>query len=367
LPDSASSFSLMRYLIKESETDMNNFPNIFDSPDGIFSAWLVQSNVPSPAKELFMELPDMAQAYVETSSADLLTRFVARLKLIASRQGGRLDVLPLSLQLLASDCFVLLGELLDAIKFFPSLPIGPRASTQTDSLLSLKLATEDRISARDVLTLYGPKVTKYGNEHLEEIAEQITLLLDALWTETSFNHIKDWAKNSYSYQYQVFIGWPIGYYLTKMTTLSAYTFSNNRDASKFVSDIAREAENRVRYRLGIPRVGEGWVSETKLYYEIKQAFPNEDVLQHASPLWLGKQHLDIFLPAHKVAIEYQGTQHDRPVDYFGGQNAFEQTQKRDELKRRLCARNGIALIYVQDGYLVSQVLRRIAEFAAQSS
>jgi hypothetical protein len=262
---------------------------------------------------------------------------------------------------------VLLGELLDAIKFFPSLPIGPRASTQTDRLLSLKLATQNRISARDVLTLYGPKVTKYGKEHLEGIAEQITQLLDVLWTETGFNHLEDWAKNSYSYQYQVFLGWPLGYHLTKMTPLSAYTFSNNHDASRFVSDIAREAENRVRNQLGIPKVGEGWISETKLFYEIKQAFPNEEVLQHASPWWLERQHLDIFLPARKVAIEYQGVQHNRPVDYFGGQDAFDKTKKRDERKGRLCARNSIVLMYVQDGYSLSQVLKRITDLTGSSS
>ena len=42
------------------------------------------------------------------------------------------------------------------------------------------------------------------------------------------------------------------------------------------------------------QVGEGWVSETKLFYLLQEKFPELEIVQHASPDWLGRQHLDIF-------------------------------------------------------------------------
>ena len=41
-----------------------------------------------------------------------------------------------------------------------------------------------------------------------------------------------------------------------------------------------------------------------------------------------------------------GIQHYEPVDYFGGQNGFEETVKRDGRKKELCSKAGITLIYV---------------------
>lgn len=47
-----------------------------------------------------------------------------------------------------------------------------------------------------------------------------------------------------------------------------------------------------------------------------------------------------------IAIEFQGQQHYHPVDFFGGQKAFDDLQKRDQMKREYCEKNGIDLIYV---------------------
>ena len=64
-------------------------------------------------------------------------------------------------------------------------------------------------------------------------------------------------------------------------------------------------------------------------------------MRHARPKFLFQQHLDIFIPKLMVALEYQGTQHDRPVEFCGGAEAFQRTQERDSRKRRLCAANGV--------------------------
>jgi len=111
---------------------------------------------------------------------------------------------------------------------------------------------------------------------------------------------------------------------------------------ELVEEILREAENLLRTKHGIPKIGEGWVSEMKLFDLIKAVFP--DVQHHATPEWLKPQHLDVFVPARKLAFEYQGKQHLEPVDFFGGEESFEDVTNRDRLKAQKCKANGVILI-----------------------
>ncbi len=106
-----------------------------------------------------------------------------------------------------------------------------------------------------------------------------------------------------------------------------------------------EAENEIRGLLGIPLIGEGWISERELLNIVRDIFLNKKVIHQASPEWLRRQRLDIFIPELRLAIEYQGRQHYEPVPFFGGQDGFQQTWERDKLKTRLCSENGITLIY----------------------
>ncbi|OYW82526.1 MAG: hypothetical protein B7Z20_13870 [Sphingobium sp. 32-64-5] len=129
--------------------------------------------------------------------------------------------------------------------------------------------------------------------------------------------------------------------------------------------LIRDAENTWREEGGIPRVGEGWVSETTLFYQIKAVFADVEVIQHASPQWLGRQHLDIFIPALRIGVEYQGSQHDMPVAFFGGEEAFAANQKRDKTKKAKCTRHGVRLVYVREGYSLDTVVAEIREAAAR--
>lgn len=106
----------------------------------------------------------------------------------------------------------------------------------------------------------------------------------------------------------------------------------------------REAENRVRKRLGVPNIGEGWVSETQLYHLVCVLFPNLRVEREASPEWLRRMRFDIFLPEVNVAVEYQGEQHYRAIECFGGDEGFAKTWERDRLKRRLAKRAGVEVV-----------------------
>ena len=64
--------------------------------------------------------------------------------------------------------------------------------------------------------------------------------------------------------------------------------------------------------------------------------------------WLGKLSLDFFLPTESIAIECQGLQHFKPIQFFGGEANFQKMQERDALKKSLCEQNGVKLLYYAD-------------------
>lgn len=67
--------------------------------------------------------------------------------------------------------------------------------------------------------------------------------------------------------------------------------------------------------------------------------------------WLGRQSLDFYLPEYNIAIECQGVQHYKPVD-FGGKGEesanqlFELNKKRDDKKLKKCLAHSIEMLYV---------------------
>lgn len=123
--------------------------------------------------------------------------------------------------------------------------------------------------------------------------------------------------------------------------------------------ILKKAEDLYRETIGMPKVGEGWISETELFYKISDFFKDDEVIHHASPKWLGRQHLDIYFPKLNIGIEYQGAQHYEPIEFFGGQEAFEKTLERDKRKKQLCEKHKCHLIYVDKGYEITEIIREI--------
>ncbi len=106
----------------------------------------------------------------------------------------------------------------------------------------------------------------------------------------------------------------------------------------------------------MPKIGEGWISETKLFYQLKDEFNEHIVLQHCKPKWLGRQHFDIYFPILNIAVEYQGKQHFEAVEYFGGHEALKQNILRDNRKKDLALKNNCELIYVEPGYNIKDII-----------
>ena len=105
-----------------------------------------------------------------------------------------------------------------------------------------------------------------------------------------------------------------------------------------------EMEALYRREAGLPARGEGWVSQTHLARCVEEALPGYEVLREASPDWLAPQRLDVYVPALRLAIEYQGVQHYEAVALFGGEDALADRKLSDERKRLACRAAGVRLI-----------------------
>lgn len=257
----------------------------------------------------------------------------------------------------ASDCFVVDQAYSAAVRVLPEPPLVSCFSKLADNRMSLRLLLHQETDAHDLLLLDGPRVTLWGRENLPEIVLYMNAIIQDQLGGRKRTLLEEWAEKTWNRSYSVFNGTQ----LRVEVKIRNYSFSRESFVLEYVRSLARKAENTLREERDLPRIGEGWVSETALYYEIKDALPGCDVIRHARPEWLVPQHLDVFVLDFSVAIEYQGVQHDRPIDFFGGKEGFEALRKRDARKRRLCKAHGVRLLYVREGYELSKLLDEIRQ------
>lgn len=81
-----------------------------------------------------------------------------------------------------------------------------------------------------------------------------------------------------------------------------------------------------------------WLNGHNVLYEKQYKF---DDCYDIKPL-----PFDFYLPKYNLCIEYDGEQHFRPVDFFGGEKHFKLQQKHDNIKNEYCKNNGILLLRI---------------------
>lgn len=87
----------------------------------------------------------------------------------------------------------------------------------------------------------------------------------------------------------------------------------------------------------LERVVETVLKECGYRYELQKRFE-----------WLKNKiymTLDFYLPDYDISIECQGRQHFIPVEKFGGEEGFKDTQIRDTLKKKQCEKHNIKILY----------------------
>lgn len=253
-----------------------------------------------------------------------------------------------------SDYWFLAGDLHASIDVLEDKYISRR--------LNLRRFLSDEISAEEVglLAWWGSDgLTSFARDRREEFLSFVVASAEAILAEVGGLIERIFAVESLAWAGWKLYGcrWSEG---TELDLLLQAKISPNVEARGIVRDMARTAENMYRDSLGVPSVGEGWVSETALFRAIEAAFGSlTPVVHHGRPEGFGLQHLDVWLPEWRIGLEYQGLQHDAPVEFFGGQEAFEANQKRDAEKRRKAKRLGIHLIEVRPGFDFDHVVAEI--------
>jgi len=56
---------------------------------------------------------------------------------------------------------------------------------------------------------------------------------------------------------------------------------------------------------------------------------------------------DFYLPEHNICIEFDGIQHFKPMNIWGGIEEFKNIQKRDQIKNEYCKNNNIRLLRIK--------------------
>lgn len=65
---------------------------------------------------------------------------------------------------------------------------------------------------------------------------------------------------------------------------------------------------------------------------------------------------DFYLPELNICIEYDGPQHFEPIERFGGNNNFLQTQQNDSIKNKYCEENNITLLRIRYDENINNIL-----------
>lgn len=81
-----------------------------------------------------------------------------------------------------------------------------------------------------------------------------------------------------------------------------------------------------------------WLKKNKINFQRQKTFNN---CKYKRQLYF-----DFFLPDYNLCIEYDGMQHFQSIKHFGGDEAFKDSQKRDEFKNRFCKKHNIKLLRI---------------------
>ena len=98
---------------------------------------------------------------------------------------------------------------------------------------------------------------------------------------------------------------------------------------------------------------EQYLKDNNIKYEIQKMFDNCR-LTHKLPF-------DFYLPEYNLCIEYQGIQHFKPINHFGGIEFLNSLKIRDQFKKQYCIDNGINFLEIsyKDFNNIEEILKPI--------
>ncbi|TGL99658.1 hypothetical protein [Leptospira jelokensis] len=126
----------------------------------------------------------------------------------------------------------------------------------------------------------------------------------------------------------------------------------------------RASENSLRSHFGFKNIGEGYVREQLIYNELVKFIEPKKIKRRFRPEWLNGLELDFFIKIGRLefAIEHQGEQHVRSIDFFGGNLNFQGQILRDREKLDICIERNIFLFYCYYDDSIPNFIRTIKEY-----
>lgn len=71
---------------------------------------------------------------------------------------------------------------------------------------------------------------------------------------------------------------------------------------------------------------------------------------------------DFYIPTKNLCIEYDGIQHFKPIDFFGGNEGFEYTKKHDNIKNEYCCTHNIELLRIPYNKNINKIKKYLEEY-----
>ena len=211
-------------------------------------------------------------------------------------------------------------------------------------------ALSNHALAFDILSEIQPELTHFEGKQKTSLKKHLESALQKQkkGIATGRTYKSPFRFSDFTYQYDL---------------LRKIKFYRKLDTGRYF-DEGRTVENEIRVEIGIPKIGEKWKNETMLFSLVKSIYENKatKIIHHYRPEFLLRQELDIYLEIdnRKIGIEYQGGQHFKPVEYFGGEEGFKKNVERDKRKLRLCVENHFELYYVRyDEEVTPELIRSL--------
>lgn len=146
-----------------------------------------------------------------------------------------------------------------------------------------------------------------------------------------------------------------------VTNLSEFiSKSNNVHGAKYDYSKVEYTNTETKILITCPKHGEFWQTphchlrgsgcphckESYLEKEVQRHLMSEQIEHFRGKhfKWLGRQHLDFYIPKYNIGIECQGEQHFGFGGWAKGKR-YERIKELDARKKQLCEENGIKLFY----------------------
>jgi hypothetical protein len=154
--------------------------------------------------------------------------------------------------------------------------------------------------------------------------------------------------------------------------LKMYKEWRGLDLSKIPADIPKKPEKTYKNKgwvdyndwLGIDKREKISYGEKKIYDYLK--LNNIEFDYNKSILGCKNENnlrFDFYIPEKNICIEFDGIQHFKSIDFFGGDVEYEKTKMRDEIKNIFCKLEGIKLIrlpyFLTDDEIIEEIKRGI--------